>query len=183
MKITMMISGAKVTIIPLGGQEIRLIWRINTCSDGITTSRGQIGHFYLEYTLSNVISPLMRYSIAIFFSVLMLAVSSREMVHFIVFKLNQDYISQVFCINKDKPELKCDGKCYLKKTIDESKQEKKSKPTPPLPDEKSIVLFYDFTGVQSETFREAKSSKYFTYLALILPGQSKDIHHPPDSNS
>ncbi len=125
----------------------------------------------------------MRHGIAIFFSVLMLAVSSREMVHFIVFKLNQDYISQVFCINKDKPELKCDGKCYLKKTIDESKQEKKSKPTPPLPDEKSIVLFYDFAGVPSETLHAAKSNNYFTYLAVILSGRSKDIHHPPDTNS
>jgi len=28
--------------------------------------------------------------------------------------INYDYIVEVLCINKDKPELECDGKCYLK---------------------------------------------------------------------
>lgn len=32
---------------------------------------------------------------------------------FIDFKLNQDYISKVLCINRDKPELECDGQCIL----------------------------------------------------------------------
>src|SRR5690606_23127285 len=32
---------------------------------------------------------------------------------FIDFKLNQDYISKVLCINRDKPQLDCDGQCIL----------------------------------------------------------------------
>lgn len=32
---------------------------------------------------------------------------------FIDFKLNQEYISKVLCINRDKPELECDGHCVL----------------------------------------------------------------------
>src|SRR5690606_19425672 len=32
---------------------------------------------------------------------------------FIDFKLNQDYISKVLCINRDKPELECEGQCVL----------------------------------------------------------------------
>lgn len=30
------------------------------------------------------------------------------------FKINQKEIAALFCINKNKPELACDGKCYLK---------------------------------------------------------------------
>ncbi|HLW14642.1 MAG TPA: hypothetical protein VKX30_03975 [Flavobacteriaceae bacterium] len=30
---------------------------------------------------------------------------------------NYEYISKVLCINTDKPELKCDGKCYLTQEI------------------------------------------------------------------
>ncbi len=30
------------------------------------------------------------------------------------FKINQKEITELFCINKNKPELACDGKCYLK---------------------------------------------------------------------
>ena len=34
--------------------------------------------------------------------------------------LNYDYIVNVLCINKDKPEMHCDGKCYLKNEISKS---------------------------------------------------------------
>jgi hypothetical protein len=33
---------------------------------------------------------------------------------FIEFKINQKFIAETLCKNKDKPELKCEGKCYLK---------------------------------------------------------------------
>lgn len=50
-------------------------------------------------------------------------------VFFILFKpffpvveyaVNFDYISKVLCINQDKPEMDCKGKCYLKKQIAKS---------------------------------------------------------------
>lgn len=31
------------------------------------------------------------------------------------FKINQKFISEVFCIDKDKPMSNCNGKCYLSK--------------------------------------------------------------------
>ncbi len=33
------------------------------------------------------------------------------------FKINQDYIAKVLCINKDEPIKKCNGKCHLKKQL------------------------------------------------------------------
>jgi hypothetical protein len=33
------------------------------------------------------------------------------------YAINYDYISKVLCINKDKPELKCNGKCHLMKEL------------------------------------------------------------------
>lgn len=38
------------------------------------------------------------------------------------FYVNQDTIIAKKCINKDKPELHCDGKCYLKKELNTQKQ-------------------------------------------------------------
>ena len=29
------------------------------------------------------------------------------------FQLNLDYIIETYCVNKEKPELQCDGKCHL----------------------------------------------------------------------
>ncbi|QJX45630.1 hypothetical protein HMJ29_01235 [Hymenobacter taeanensis] len=31
--------------------------------------------------------------------------------------LNQDYIARVLCINRDKPQLKCNGRCHLRKEL------------------------------------------------------------------
>lgn len=36
--------------------------------------------------------------------------------------LNYEYISEVLCINQDKPELECDGKCYLKSQIQQQSE-------------------------------------------------------------
>jgi hypothetical protein len=38
------------------------------------------------------------------------------------FNLNQDKVVELFCINKDKPELDCKGKCYLAEKLEEAKQ-------------------------------------------------------------
>ena len=36
---------------------------------------------------------------------------------FVTFQLNQDYIVANKCVNRTKPELQCEGKCYLKKQL------------------------------------------------------------------
>jgi len=47
------------------------------------------------------------------------------------FQLNKQYIAERLCINKNKPELHCNGKCYLMKKLrmaqdKEQKQERQS---------------------------------------------------------
>lgn len=37
--------------------------------------------------------------------------------------LNQDAIAAEFCVNKDKPELQCNGKCHLKDLLAQSEEE------------------------------------------------------------
>ncbi len=34
-----------------------------------------------------------------------------------------EYISEVLCVNKDKPEMHCNGKCYLMKSLAEAAKE------------------------------------------------------------
>ncbi|MGB0424422.1 MAG: hypothetical protein ACPGED_08865 [Flavobacteriales bacterium] len=38
---------------------------------------------------------------------------------FLNFKMNQDFISEFLCINKDQPDSCCEGKCYLKAELKE----------------------------------------------------------------
>ena len=39
------------------------------------------------------------------------------------YELNKDYISKYLCENKDRSELKCEGKCYLMKKLRKSAAE------------------------------------------------------------
>jgi len=41
------------------------------------------------------------------------------------FKTNQKYIAAVLCENKDKPQLNCQGKCYLMKKLKEAEDKEK----------------------------------------------------------
>lgn len=38
------------------------------------------------------------------------------------YSLRKDYIIEAYCINKNRPELRCDGKCFLAQKIQESKE-------------------------------------------------------------
>src|ERR1700761_7006096 len=42
------------------------------------------------------------------------------------FELNQKYIAENLCINKNKPWLHCNGKCYFMKKIKEAQQKESS---------------------------------------------------------
>lgn len=43
---------------------------------------------------------------------------------------NQGYVASVLCENKEKPQLKCKGKCFVKKQLDKTeKEENKEKKT------------------------------------------------------
>jgi hypothetical protein len=40
----------------------------------------------------------------------------------IEYNLNKEYIVSALCENRDKPELACDGKCYLETKIEQSQE-------------------------------------------------------------
>jgi len=41
---------------------------------------------------------------------------------FASFKINQKYIAKELCENRDKPELNCEGKCYLAKKLKQAEE-------------------------------------------------------------
>ena len=41
----------------------------------------------------------------------------------LLFKMNQDYIAQNYCENKDKPHLYCNGNCVFMKAMKETQKE------------------------------------------------------------
>lgn len=63
-----------------------------------------------------------------------------------IYNIEKEYITKVFCVNKDKPELKCNGKCHLAKSLAAAEKEKTEKETAP-----SLLVFAPFfiSGIDS----------------------------------
>ena len=40
-----------------------------------------------------------------------------QLSYFAYYELNIDYITAKYCVNKDKPEMQCNGKCHLMKEL------------------------------------------------------------------
>ena len=39
------------------------------------------------------------------------------------YKINREFIANILCINKSKPQLNCKGKCQMKKTLQENDEQ------------------------------------------------------------
>lgn len=75
---------------------------------------------------------LVKQSIAIF---LVLAISFQVCSKLVVvswFSINQEVLTELFCINKQKIETHCNGKCYLNKKLKETDQETQQGSTTPV---------------------------------------------------
>lgn len=68
---------------------------------------------------------MLRQLIAYFLVLTTLTATSSRFFIFAGFELNQKYITENLCINKSKPWLHCNGKCYYKKNISQSEESEK----------------------------------------------------------
>ncbi|MDN3205163.1 hypothetical protein [Algoriphagus sediminis] len=100
------------------------------------------------------------------------------------FKVNQDFIAEVLCINKEKPMMNCDGKCYLSKKLKKAKEQEEKQLPAGIQDKVEVVY--------------SQSGNYFEFLPQIAPLISNlipaygddfspssfiaDIFHPPKLN-
>ena len=67
----------------------------------------------------------MRIVIAIFF--LFLVMSVRSVLPLLDYAVNYDYISTQLCENQSEPDLRCNGKCYVKHEMAKSSENQSTK--------------------------------------------------------
>lgn len=54
----------------------------------------------------------------------------RPAIPLVEYCLRKDYIAKVLCINKEKPELKCNGKCHLTEQLKAEMEDEEDSPFP-----------------------------------------------------
>lgn len=93
----------------------------------------------------------------------------------------EDYITEFLCINKDRTELNCNGKCYLIKRLEEQKEDKKEN-LPKISMEEYPIGFIELIGLPNaqEKTRHLTNHHFYTnnYLFLFCKG----AFHPPNTS-
>lgn len=107
---------------------------------------------------------------------LILQVSSSLVVK-LNYAINIDYIAEVLCINKDKPELSCHGKCHLAKELKKDDQRKTDKTTN---QEERLYLLTSTPDISYKwnSFRLDKSNSKIYQFAIIEADKTVSEHPP-----
>ncbi len=131
----------------------------------------------------NLISNSKR-SLAVF---LLLLTSVRILVVPVVyldFELNKEYIIENLCENRFKPELNCNGQCYLAKQLHKVAEDKATKEAERQEQSFKKLLeetFHHENFVFSQTFESVISPVYnnFTYKTSTYSTLVTPLFHPP----
>ncbi len=92
---------------------------------------------------------------------------------------NKDYIASTLCINKDKPQKKCEGKCHLNKQLAKTQEKGEEKNAPEnnvktelSPSILSDALAFFFPLKSAENYQDFLQSSYSRICSI-------DFFHPP----
>jgi hypothetical protein len=105
---------------------------------------------------------------------------------FIVYwKLNQAYITQKLCVNKAKPTMHCNGKCYLMKqlkTVETPNEGTKNIPSTILKLKTSnpFILSKHYYNLKEAALWNNHDPLWFSGFFLLSKGFLNSIDHPPE---
>lgn len=102
---------------------------------------------------------------------------------FLDYQLRKDFIVKNYCVNKNRPEMHCDGKCYLAKQLKKAQEKEEKEATNDF-----LTKFFGVEGfTKTENFRNffgqqayfAQSIKNYFYLDKAISTDNASIFHPP----
>ena len=96
------------------------------------------------------------------------------------YQLRKDFIAKAFCVNKQKPKLNCNGKCYLAKRI-KATEEQESKAQHRIFDKYEIptMICEELANPDFQLFSLTHSSTLYTYSNHYSGLFTLHIFHPP----
>ncbi|WP_145993559.1 hypothetical protein [Tenacibaculum dicentrarchi] len=115
-----------------------------------------------------------------FFILLYLVAMLRPVAPFVEYAINYDYISKVLCINKDKPELACNGKCQLMLKIEQQQQDDFESLQIVLKD--YPIGFIELVNLPKNTLTAYHKKTLFTYNQTYSYLFENATFHPPNTS-
>ena len=97
------------------------------------------------------------------------------------YQLNKEYIARVLCENRNRPELHCDGKCYLARRLKAQQDRQDKETTERVQHTPSVQLYcnerFGFCCEPVSAFREAIPT--FAYQLIVYSAPLPAVFQPP----
>ncbi|WP_101448307.1 hypothetical protein [Aquimarina sp. MAR_2010_214] len=120
----------------------------------------------------------MKYVFSILLSFLLLGNSLQLSIIYGWYYLDIDSFVEQLCENKERPQLQCNGKCYLTKITIEPSNDQKQLPTHFVNWKETFYCSYLDLSL-APTAHLYNSQKLIYYQAFITEGVSSNVFHPP----
>jgi len=121
--------------------------------------------------------------IILFLAFLFVLNAGSKLIIYANFYLNQEYIAENLCENKEKPEMQCNGKCQLMKSL---KQEEDTQPEDEKHTPKKVVEYqlfsdklFETSAFHSEIELEEGTSSHFYYVNNYSRISQSSLFRPP----
>ena len=114
--------------------------------------------------------------------IILIALILKPILPVVDYVINYEYISKVLCENKDKPKLKCNGKCHLMKELakaaeTENPKSSDKKQNTPI---QEVLFFKEIKSFSIVSFSFSTESKInSSYLELYSYLNTNSVFHPP----
>jgi hypothetical protein len=95
------------------------------------------------------------------------------------YELNKAYIVENFCVNKDKPMMNCDGKCYLAQQMKEAKEKRDANSTHKFNTDFGVYIPAPALEQFQLTYFSPLLQPVETYLEPFYSRPAKKITKPP----
>jgi hypothetical protein len=102
------------------------------------------------------------------------------MIPYLEYIIRKDFIIENFCVNIEKPETQCNGKCHLEKKIEKEAKRVNDREVPFLPqNEKKELPEYLITEQMSTAPCKARAKTGSEYQGRYFYQYVPSIFHPP----
>lgn len=104
-------------------------------------------------------------------------VNFSKLIILVHYELYKTEITQKYCVNKDKPQMHCCGKCHLRKQFAKDDKQQQS---PVFPTVKIDIQLFSSAGFISLPHNEGEYTMVDSpYKGSYLPGFHTSLFHPP----
>ncbi|MGV3538862.1 MAG: hypothetical protein ACO1OQ_03575 [Rufibacter sp.] len=95
------------------------------------------------------------------------------------YQANKEFITKFLCINREKPQLHCNGKCYLMQKLKKAEQAENAAGQKEQKQKQDITLYFQPLAASQPALTRSNPSSFSFFCAGKTSGAHLAVFHPP----